>query len=139
MGTLVIKRRRGSYCARIEGTDPKYHLARVFQDGKATKGLLTFTLEPGWYEVSEGWTKVAEEWTKPKTYYRVLDTCEKIADELTGYIGEASEGPTPGEDGEWSGSRCECGADVETVTTSGFPKCAEHAAKVDSGPELVPA
>jgi len=46
---LAIKRRRGSYCARITGPDPKYHLAREFEDAvvevllKKTRGALEET------------------------------------------------------------------------------------------------
>ena len=127
MAKIIAKRRKGSYCARIEGRDPQYHLAREFQDAKATKGLLTFSdLAPGWYEVCEGYVKVGEKWTKPRAYYRVNGDVTKIADSLIGFIGDAAEGPTPGNPGEWYGDLCECGGPVEGFSSVGFPKCAEH-------------
>ena len=138
--SLAIKRRKGSYCARITGPDPKYHLARDFEDAKATKGLLTYALTPGFYEVCEGWVKAGEEWTKPRKYYRVNGTAEVIAADLTAYIAEAAAGPLPGEPGEWNGSECACGAPVTGFDTVGFPKCDEHTATTEAyGPALSPA
>ena len=138
MATIVIPWRKGSYCARLDGHDPKYGLAREFENGRPIKsggGTLTFELAPGWYEVRERWGAERE-------YYAVDELrAERIPSDLEGFIGEASEGPSPGLPGAWNSDQCACGKAVAGFDPSGFPLCSAHEVeKVAAvGPALVPA
>lgn len=114
--------RKGHYCARLTGPDPKYGLRRDFEKGEPVKsrGMLRFDLNPGWYELGEGWQR-------PRRYVAVDElTVTEIPAEMAGAMDRISGGPNPGEPGSWGDSRRKCGADVEYFDEDGLPYCAEH-------------
>ena len=115
--------RRGVFCARLRGPDPRYQLLREFQQARTVKrdgGRLVFTLQAGWYETRERWAPPGE----GRCYWRVdglgIFPLPESARPLLGVI---SAGPLPGEPGCWDGELCQCGARVESFDSNGFPWC----------------
>lgn len=121
--TFELPFRRGAYCARLNGPDPKFHLLREFQTGRTVKrdgGRLVFSLAPGWYETRERWAPPGE----GREYWRVDSLgIFPLPDRARGLLDRISSGPNPGEAGAWDSDRCQCGAGVEAFDEYGFPWC----------------
>ena len=136
---LELRWRGGSYCARVLGPDPKFHLEREFENGqtlKVNKGTLRFELTPGYYETQE-WEHGRG---KVRTYWRVDELLARpvFDSEALVHFADAAGGPLPGEPGEWGSDRCKCGADA--FDDQGWPHCAEHTpvVMVDTSPAESP-
>jgi hypothetical protein len=133
--TIELVWRRGSWCARLSGADPKYGLRRDFEKGtpiKARGGVLRFTVSPGFYELAEygqrRYIAVTAAGTEP-----IPDTL--LGDTPAVIMATISDGPAPNEPGAWRGLLCHCGAELDGYTGDGFPYCAAHGpAQPTTGP-----
>ena len=131
--TLELAWRRGSYCARLDGPDPKYGLRRDFEKGtpvKARGGVLRFAVRPGYYELSEYGQRryVAVTGASVET---IPDTV--LGDTPTAVMVTISSGPAPNRPGAWNGLLCHCGQELEGYTAEGFPYCTAHVPQTEQG------